>query len=164
MPTSGKKISEIVAEHGHDTVDGELRPQPQDAVHTVTRIPRTALLAAEYAETLRRPWRRNTKGEDYIPEQSKPPSLRGSMRPSAPPTPVAACAPPPAPPLTARVAAALAAALGVRCERGGSPSLRQQSPRISGDPVEWRTRCPADFCLGAPQSSIESITPPLRYI
>ena len=79
----------MVAEHGNDTVveDEETRPQPNNGEYVVTRVPRTALLAAEYAETLRRPWRRNTRGEDYIPEESKPPSLRGSIRPSAPPTP-----------------------------------------------------------------------------
>ena len=80
----------MVAEHGNDTVveDEETRSQPNNEEYVVTRVPRTALLAAEYAETLRRPWRRNTRGEDYIPDESRPPSLRGSMRPSAPPSPV----------------------------------------------------------------------------
>ena len=91
MPSSGQKSFNMVVEHGNDTVveDEETRPQANNEEYTVTRVPRTALLAAEYAETLRRPWRRNTRGEDYIPDESKPPSLRGSMRPSTPPSPVA---------------------------------------------------------------------------
>ena len=89
MPSSDQKAARMVAEHGDDTVveDEETRSQPNNE-YVVTRVPRTALLAAEYAENLRRPWRRNTRGEDYIPDESRTPSLRGSMRPSAPPSPV----------------------------------------------------------------------------